>query len=123
MATALEDTGHENGEELAVVPRSFDRVLLKAYRRSGANLRQRAQLRHVLRGKELDEELGTSMRNMLAVELTTLAVSVGAIKPASENEQIVQGIFVGDWADIWQLIFENLPMIFEWVIKIIMLFI
>jgi hypothetical protein len=102
------------------VPRSFDRALFRAYRRGGANLRQRAQLRYVLRSDEVREDLGISLRNMFALELTNMAISAGLIKPTGED--IVQGIYVGDWYSIIELILENLPMIFELVIKLILIF-
>lgn len=57
-------------------------------------------------------------RQELQRALTERAMETGAIAPSSVED----GVYVGDWRDLWDWIWEHREEIFEFVITIISLF-
>lgn len=92
--------------------KTLDAALTEAAWDSGATLRERLCVRIAL--------LRPRKRQELELALTQLACETAAIPVA--GDQIVEGVYVGSWQDLFQWILENWPKIIEMIMAIIALF-
>lgn len=82
--------------------------------------KQRVGLMHTIIFMVRFNRASQDVRQEVEKELTRLAVLAGAIPPT--GPQIVDGIYVGSWLDLFEWFLENLPAILEAIMQILDLF-